>query len=173
MFHPSRIHRRQQGFTLIELMVTIAILAILAAIAYPSYETYIQRARMDNARAAMTDVIHQMERNYTARNSFCATAASTPAAACASSPDFSAVTNAKEGLKYTIAFGNGATHATTAGRFTLFAEPQNGLYSANTLGNRLLFIFYDSTSATFARCNSTGIASVRSNNDPGNNCEVY
>lgn len=168
MFHPSRIHRRQQGFTLIELMVTIAILAILAAIAYPSYETYIQRARMDNARAAMTDVIHQMERHYTARNSFCAAAG----AACGN-PDISAVINAKEGLKYGIAFGNGATHATTAGRFTLFAEPQNGLYSANTLGNRLLFIFYDSTSATFARCNSAGIASVRSNNDPGNNCEVY
>nr|WP_280517459.1 prepilin-type N-terminal cleavage/methylation domain-containing protein [Alysiella crassa] len=40
--------RTQKGFTLIELMVTIAILAILAAIAYPSYIDYIRKGRLED-----------------------------------------------------------------------------------------------------------------------------
>ena len=45
--------RIQGGFTLIELMVTIAILAILALVAYPSYQHFVQMGRMENAREIM------------------------------------------------------------------------------------------------------------------------
>ena len=41
------------GFTLIELMVTVAIIAILAAIAYPSYTEYVIRAKRSDAKAAL------------------------------------------------------------------------------------------------------------------------
>lgn len=165
-----RTQHQQRGFTLIELMVTIAILAILAAIAYPSYETYIQRSRMENARAAMMDVVQHMERHYTSRNSFC----NAPGAACAE-PDISAVVGAKDNLKYDIAFGQGTRNGISASHFTLIATPQNGLYTADTLADRPLSIFYDSISATFARCNSAGLNTVKADaaGDPGNNCEVY
>ena len=42
----SRPGHRQQGFTLIELMIVIAILAILMALAVPTYTTYVARAKV-------------------------------------------------------------------------------------------------------------------------------
>lgn len=53
-----------EGFTLIELMVTVAILGILAAIAYPSYTGYIQRSRITEATNNMATMRVQLEQYY-------------------------------------------------------------------------------------------------------------
>lgn len=52
------------GFTLIELMIVIAILGFLVAIAFPSYQDYIRKSRRADAKAALSQLAQFMERNY-------------------------------------------------------------------------------------------------------------
>jgi len=56
--------RPSRGFTLIELMVTIAIVAILTAIALPSYNAYVQRSRVPVALDALSSFATRMEQRY-------------------------------------------------------------------------------------------------------------
>jgi type IV pilus assembly protein PilE len=55
---------RSSGFTLIEVMVTVAVVAILAAIAIPSYSQYIMRANIMEAVAGLSDMRVKMEQYY-------------------------------------------------------------------------------------------------------------
>jgi type IV pilus assembly protein PilE len=56
--------RTQRGFTLIEIMVTVAIVAILAAIALPSYRDYVTRGRLPEAMAGLADARVKMEQYF-------------------------------------------------------------------------------------------------------------
>ena len=62
--------RRQKGFTLIELMIVVAILGILAAIVYPSYQRYVKRANRVDAQAVMLENVLFMERYFTSNTSY-------------------------------------------------------------------------------------------------------
>ena len=44
---------KAKGFTLVELLVTIAIIAVLAVVAYPLYNNYVKNARLSEAHQAM------------------------------------------------------------------------------------------------------------------------
>ena len=53
---------KNNGFTLIELMITVAVIGILAAVAYPSYNNYLIRATRSAAQSFMLDVSNKEER---------------------------------------------------------------------------------------------------------------
>jgi type IV pilus assembly protein PilE len=53
--------KRARGFTLIEIMIVVAVIAILASIALPSYNNYLRKARRADAQAALTDIASRQQ----------------------------------------------------------------------------------------------------------------
>ncbi|NMQ20262.1 prepilin-type N-terminal cleavage/methylation domain-containing protein [Candidatus Competibacter phosphatis] len=64
----SKYHGK--GFTLIELMIVVAVIAILAAIAYPSYQDSVRKSRRADAKGVLQEASQWMERFYTENNRY-------------------------------------------------------------------------------------------------------
>lgn len=98
------------GFTLIELMITVAIVGILAAIAYPSYADFVERGRRNDAKAVLLEAAQYMERVFTERRSY----------ASASLPTSLAQSPREGAAWYNL------TVAVAATTYTLTAAPKSG-----------------------------------------------
>ncbi|QQE87928.1 type IV pilin protein [Azotobacter chroococcum] len=61
---------KRRGFTLIELMITVAIVAILAAIAYPSYQQYVLRGNRGAAQGAMMEIASRQQQFLLANRAY-------------------------------------------------------------------------------------------------------
>lgn len=64
--------RSIQGFTLIEMMIVVAIIGIVAAFAYPAYQDYVLKGRRAEGRAALMEFMHQQERYATQNGTYLA-----------------------------------------------------------------------------------------------------
>jgi type IV pilus assembly protein PilE len=104
---------KQTGVTLMELMITVAVVALLASIAYPSYRDQILKGHRSDAKAALMQQSQVMERCFTRTNTF---------VGCVTFPV------AVRGGRYQITNGGTAPTATT---YTLAAVPQ-GAQTADT-----------------------------------------
>jgi len=105
--------KQASGFTLIELMVVVAIIGILAAIAYPSYQQYVLRANRAEAQAVLTETAQFMERYFTTNGTYVDGALLSDASPKGSSGS---------AIKYNISF----SVVPTATAFTLQAAPAGG-----------------------------------------------
>ena len=60
----STTHSNFGGFTLIEVMITVAVIAILAAVALPNYVEYVTRSRLVEAKTNLSDMRTRLEQYY-------------------------------------------------------------------------------------------------------------
>lgn len=70
MMHAKQVGQSQWGFTLIELMIVVAVIAILSAIAIPAYDGYVRRSYRAQAKADLTEIAQLAERYHTVNNSY-------------------------------------------------------------------------------------------------------
>lgn len=134
---------RGKGFTLIELMIVVAIVGILAAVAYPSYREYVLRSHRTDAKSALLSAAQRMEKFYTEKMTYDTATLGTAAG------DIASTKSADE--FYTIGFDTtptaaGACSATattnsTANDFRLCATPTGtqsgdscGIFSISNIG---------------------------------------
>lgn len=61
---------REQGFSLVELMISVAIMGILASVAYPAYNRYVIESRRVDAQRTMVEYMQSLERHFTANGTY-------------------------------------------------------------------------------------------------------
>lgn len=119
--------RLSSGFTLIELMIVVAIVGILASIAYPSYQDYVRRGQVQEALGALADYRVKMEQYYQDFRGYGNLGAVTCANGTGAPPWNTFVPAGAKYFTFTCALGSATDNQT----YTLTATGSNGLATGN------------------------------------------
>jgi type IV pilus assembly protein PilE len=134
-----KVKGKQHGFTLLELMIVVAVISLLAAVTYPSYNQYVLRGNRSEGRAALLDTAAKLERFYSDNNRYATADDTFPALA-----NFSTTT---ETSKYTLSLTASGTYQTYVITATpSFTDPEcanltftqagtKGISGTGTVGN--------------------------------------
>jgi len=129
--------RRSRGFTLIELMIVVAIVGILALISYPSYQNHVRKTKRADAKVALTELANRQEKffgqcsAYATGSSGITDAFPTTFGSCTSKGLGATSTNSPDG-HYTL-----SVTSTGATNFTLTATAKAGTTQADDKPNGL------------------------------------
>ena len=110
---------RSRGFTLIELMITVVVIAILSAIAYPSYTNYVMRGQRSAAQQLMADIANREQQYLLDAKSYTAALNSTGLNVSGDGWTCTAASCTNPRYTVTVAVDNAATPPT----FTVTATP--------------------------------------------------
>ena len=127
--NPTKSRNTQQGFSLIELMIVVAIIAIISAFAYPSYQRYVIKTKRSVAQSALLQVADRQQQFFMDNKRFAAdiTDLGFPASPYVVD-DSGAPTVASDGdAVYSLSLSN-----VTATTWTATAAPLNGQLSRDT-----------------------------------------
>lgn len=111
-----KIQHAYRGFTLIEVMITVAIVGILVAVALPNYTNYVMRSKRSDAKTALLADAQFLERNFGESNDYCN--ANTGVAVVLPN----SVSPANGSVAYTVAVACATTNS-----FTLTATPTGSM----------------------------------------------
>ena len=127
---------RAGGFTLIELMITVAVLALLTAIAYPSYQQQVMRGRRSSAKAAMMDIASREQQYLLATRGYANTAALT-------ATGYAIPADTATFYTWAVAVPAGAVPTYTITFTPIGAQTADGALTLDQAGNRLPLAKWD------------------------------
>lgn len=118
--------KRQQGFTLIELMIVVAIIGILAAIALPAYQDYTGRAQAAEALSATAGIRADLGLFYSENNTFVGGGSATELNIAGKFIGTPTLVEAANSIEITVPFDNGVHSIAGGPSMTLSASGVNG-----------------------------------------------
>jgi len=116
--------KRQQGFTLVELMVVVAVIAILSSIAIPAYDQSVTKARRADAKVALMKLAQLQEAYFSNNNKYAVTLTELLPTSTEGFLSISGTTAQSPQNYYKLTLAPGATPTRS---FTLTAEPSGDM----------------------------------------------